>query len=188
MAEEPAAKRQKEGGDGPRHARLRQLGKSGVQTTCLGLGGASLGDLFCKIPSADALETVTRAHELGVTYFDTAPWYGIGLSEARVGLALSSLPRGSFTLSTKVGRYLRPHANEDTWDSIGWAGGQQNGVEFAYGYDDVMRVLSSLVQHARPAPEPNSNRSDADAARGSCLQASTRIRCSGWAAAGSTAL
>jgi D-threo-aldose 1-dehydrogenase len=142
-----------------------------------GLGGASLGDLFCKIPSSQALDTVTRSHELGVTYFDTAPWYGLGLSESRMGLALCGLPRDSYVLSTKVGRYLRPHQDEKTWDSMvstsrstfereqstscqltdpsvspaacraqGWAGGLQNGIEFAYTYDDVMRQYEDSVQ------------------------------------------
>ena len=58
--------------DGPRASRL---------------GGASLGDLFCKIPNGQALDTVTRCHELGVQYYDTAPWYGRTRSERRLGLA-----------------------------------------------------------------------------------------------------
>ena len=146
---EPAAKRPREGGSqatGARHTATRQLGGSGLRTTQLGLGGASLGDLFCKIPNGQALDTVTRCHELGVQYYDTAPWYGIGLSEARMGLALSALPRDSYVLSTKVGRYLRPHADEKTWESLGWAGGLQNGIEFAYTYDDIMRQHEDSVQ------------------------------------------
>lgn len=63
-----------------------------------------------------------------------------------MGLALGSLPRASYQLSTKVGRYLRPHADETTWDPIGWAGGLQNGIEFAYTYDDVMRQYEDSLQ------------------------------------------
>ena len=63
-----------------------------------------------------------------------------------MGLALSSLPRDSYTLSTKIGRYLRPHADASTWDSMGWAGGLQNSIEFAYSYDDVMRQYEDSVQ------------------------------------------
>jgi aryl-alcohol dehydrogenase-like predicted oxidoreductase len=151
---EPEPKRHKAAGaavavvdaSAARHRRTRRLGRAEVRATCLGLGGASLGDLFLQIPSSQALDTVVRAHELGVTYFDTAPWYGLGLSEARVGLALSSLRRDSYFLSTKVGRYLRPHPDESSWDSLGWAGGLQNSISFAYGYGDIMRQHEDSLQ------------------------------------------
>ncbi len=64
----------------------------------LGLGGASIGDLFCKISNEQALDTVNTAYESGVRYYDTAPWYGLGLSEARIGLALHDKPRDSYIM------------------------------------------------------------------------------------------
>ena len=127
------------------HSQQRPLSTT-LSSTALGLGAASLGDLFVKIPNSQALETVEKAFELGIRYFDTAPWYGLGLSEARVGLACSSLPRDEYTLSTKVGRRLTGHHDTSTWTSHGWAGGLQNGLEFQYGYDDIMRQHEDSVQ------------------------------------------
>ena len=116
---------------------------------CVGEGGQVVGrwhSFFAHHHACQALDTVTKMHAVGCAYFDTAPWYGLGLSEARMGLALSSLPRDSYSLSTKVGRYLHPHGNPKTWDSMGWAGGLQNSIEFAYSFSDIMRQYEDSVQ------------------------------------------
>lgn len=76
----------------------------------LGLGGAPLGNLFAAIDDAAALALVQAAWDSGCRCFDTAPHYGNGLSEHRLGQALRGRARASFTLSTKVGRLLRPSA------------------------------------------------------------------------------
>ncbi len=73
-----------------------------------GLGCAPLGGLYEEVADAAAHETIDRAWELGVRAFDTAPLYGSGLSERRVGAALRERPRDQFILSTKVGRLLVP--------------------------------------------------------------------------------
>jgi len=86
----------------------RQIGQSTVSVTRLGLGGASIGGLFDAVADDDALATVERAWTLGIRYFDTAPLYGYGASERRMGRALAGRPRDSFALSTKVGRLIRP--------------------------------------------------------------------------------
>ena len=91
---------------GERSGTYRRLGTSPVLVTQLGLGGASLGDLYERVSHMQALETCLCAHDLGVQFFDTAPWYGLGLSESRMGLALSSLPREDYVLSSKIGRKL----------------------------------------------------------------------------------
>ncbi|MEU6735774.1 aldo/keto reductase [Streptomyces physcomitrii] len=74
----------------------------------LSFGAASLGNLYTPVTDAEAEETVAAAWEAGIRYFDTAPHYGLGLSERRLGAALRGLPRDAFTLSTKVGRLLEP--------------------------------------------------------------------------------
>jgi D-threo-aldose 1-dehydrogenase len=74
----------------------------------VGLGTAPLGGLFARVDDDEARATVDRAWELGVRLFDTAPLYGSGLSEARLGTALQGRPRDEYELSTKVGRLLRP--------------------------------------------------------------------------------
>jgi len=77
--------------------------------TELGLGAAQLGNLYRATTDAEAADTVDAAWSLGIRYFDTAPHYGLGLSERRLGALLASYPRDDYVLSTKVGRLLTPH-------------------------------------------------------------------------------
>ncbi len=84
----------------------RRIGRTGVQVTELGFGGAPIGNLYAAVGEAAAAETVDAAWDAGIRYFDTAPHYGLGLSERRLGKALSSRPRREFVISTKVGRLL----------------------------------------------------------------------------------
>ncbi|MFD8755133.1 aldo/keto reductase [Kitasatospora sp. NPDC059577] len=72
----------------------------------LGFGTAPLGNMFRAIPDAEALATVEAAWEHGIRYYDTAPFYGAGLAEERLGEVLSAKPRDSYVLSTKVGRVI----------------------------------------------------------------------------------
>ena len=74
----------------------------------LGMGGAPLGNLFDPIDETIAAATVSAAWDSGVRHFDTAPHYGAGLSEHRIGGVLRLHPRDAYTLSTKVGRVLEP--------------------------------------------------------------------------------
>lgn len=73
----------------------------------LGMGGAPLGNLFTVVAEADAAASLDAAWAAGIRHFDTAPHYGAGLSELRMGAALRNQPRGEFTFSTKVGRLLQ---------------------------------------------------------------------------------
>lgn len=88
------------------------LGASGVPVTRLGLGLAPLGGLYTAVGDARAHATVERGWQLGVRYFDVAPLYGNGLAETRAGAVLAGKPPGGFTLSTKVGRLLRPSGGD----------------------------------------------------------------------------
>jgi len=89
------------------------LGNTKLAVTRLGLGAAPLGGLWQAVGDAEALSVVRRAYEHGLRLFDTAPIYGAGLSERRVGRVLQQMPRQTFVLSTKVGRLLRPSAPPD---------------------------------------------------------------------------
>jgi len=91
-----------------RHSDVVRLEPSGVSVSRLSLGTAPLAGLFSSVSESDAVATVERALALGVTYFDTAPYYGAGSAEARLGLALRGVPREAFVVSTKVGRVLIP--------------------------------------------------------------------------------
>jgi D-threo-aldose 1-dehydrogenase len=95
----------------------RALGRTLVRVTRLGFGGAPLGNLFRPIPEGEAVDTVRGAWAAGVRYFDTAPLYGHGLSERRIGAALHGQPRDAFVLSTKVGRRLVPRPADPTAES-----------------------------------------------------------------------
>jgi D-threo-aldose 1-dehydrogenase len=86
----------------------RRLGKSAVEVTLMGFGGAPLGNLFNPVAADAARRAIDGAYDRGLRYFDTAPLYGHGLSERRLGEALRTRPRESFVLSTKVGRVLEP--------------------------------------------------------------------------------
>jgi D-threo-aldose 1-dehydrogenase len=88
----------------------------------LGLGGGPLGNLFVPLDDDTAASTIDAAWKTGVRYFDTAPHYGLGLSEARLGEVLATKPRSEYVLSTKVGRVLVPNEHgADDWDDEGFA-------------------------------------------------------------------
>jgi D-threo-aldose 1-dehydrogenase len=84
------------------------LGRSSIKVTRIGLGGAALAEMFTEVPEDQAIGTLRRAQEVGVTLFDTAPFYGLGKGEVRTGKALAGVSRDSYILSTKVGRVLEP--------------------------------------------------------------------------------
>ncbi len=88
----------------------RTLGRGTVPVTRLAFGAAGIGNLFSEVGDDQAQAAVRAAWDAGVRYFDTAPHYGLGLSERRLGEALRQYPRTQYTVSTKVGRLLRPVA------------------------------------------------------------------------------
>ena len=91
----------------------RQIGTTNLQITQFGLGGTALGNIYSEVAEADALATVHAAYQAGVRYFDTAPLYGSGLSEVRLGQALDAYARNDYLLSTKVGWALVPLAADE---------------------------------------------------------------------------
>ncbi|MCW5850193.1 MAG: aldo/keto reductase [Anaerolineae bacterium] len=87
---------------------MTSFGRTGLRVTRLGLGTAPLGNLYETLPEAQAIATVEHALAAGINFLDTAPLYGAGQSERRLGQALAGVPRDSFVLSTKVGRLVQP--------------------------------------------------------------------------------
>ena len=87
----------------------------------LSLGCSQLGNLYRTVSDQVARATVESAWALGIRYYDTAPHYGLGLSERRVGAALAGRPRADYVLSTKVGRLLEPVEHVDGLDDDGFA-------------------------------------------------------------------
>ena len=124
----------------------RELGRTGVALTQLGFGGAPLGELFTKVSESDAEATLAAAWAAGIRYYDTAPWYGRGQSEHRVGRFLYRQPRRDLVLSTKIGRILRPPADPERFDTGFWSGGLHFEHRFDYSYDGVMRAFEDSLQ------------------------------------------
>jgi D-threo-aldose 1-dehydrogenase len=124
----------------------RRLGRTDVMLPQLGFGAAPLGELFTRVSDADAEATLAAAWESGIRYFDTAPWYGRGQSEHRVGRFLYRQPRSDFTLSTKIGRVLRAPRNPAAFDTGFWAGGLHFEHHFDYSYSGIMRAYEDSLQ------------------------------------------
>lgn len=91
----------------------RKVGRTGLEVTEFGFGAAPIGNLYRAISDEQAAATVDAAWDGGIRYFDTAPHYGLGLSERRLGSALRKRPRQEYVLSTKVGRLLVPASTGD---------------------------------------------------------------------------
>jgi D-threo-aldose 1-dehydrogenase len=128
--------------------RTRKVGGTGVEVTEFGFGGASLGNLYRAVDDDTATAAVRAAFDAGVRYFDTAPHYGLGLSERRLGRALAGRRRADFVLSTKVGRLLE--ANPARTGSDLPAGGfdvpDDLRRRFDFSADGVRRSLESSLE------------------------------------------
>lgn len=119
------------------------LGRTGLSLTRLGLGGAPLGGLFREVADTEAAATVERAYALGLRLFDTAPLYGSGLAEQRLGRGLQGRPRGDYALSTKVGRLLEP-GTVDT-DSV-FKGTPPLVPVFDFSYDATLGSMEASLE------------------------------------------
>ena len=95
-----------------------------------GFGGVALGNGFNENPDIECLQSIEAAWNEGVRFFDTSPWYGLGSSERRMGMFLKDKPREDFTLSTKIGRILKPH-EDFKMEKSPWKG----KMNFSYQYD-----------------------------------------------------
>ncbi|MSR81480.1 MAG: aldo/keto reductase [Candidatus Latescibacteria bacterium] len=123
----------------------KELGRTGLQVTRLGLGCAALGGLYGDIPEEQATAVVQRALVLGLNLFDTAPLYGSGKSEQRLGRALQGVPRDSYVLASKVGRILVPAQGSERGQEI-YANPPPFQPVFDFSYDGVMRSFESSLQ------------------------------------------
>lgn len=124
---------------------LRKLPRRGISLSGMGLGCAQLGGLYQAVGDAEAHAIVDAAWELGVRYFDTAPYYGYTLSERRLGAALRARPRASYVLSTKVGRLMLPDPHVRPGES-GWAEPLPFRPHYDYSYDGVKRSHEDSLQ------------------------------------------
>lgn len=110
-----------------------------IELSPLGLGTAPLAGLYEAVDEETAHAVVARAWRHGVRYFDTAPYYGSGLAERRLGTALRDRPRDEFVVSTKVGRLLRPGRSD-------FAGAPPLEAYFDFSYDGVLRSFAESLE------------------------------------------
>jgi D-threo-aldose 1-dehydrogenase len=125
---------------------VNALGRSGVPVSTLALGTAAIGNLYTEVADEQAHEAVAEAWKQGVRYFDTAPHYGLGLAERRLGAALRDLPRDQYTVSTKVGRRLEP--TDEGGDDLanGFAVPATHRRVWDFSADGVRRSLEASLE------------------------------------------
>jgi D-threo-aldose 1-dehydrogenase len=123
----------------------REIRRTGLQLTTLGFGAAPIAGLYSAVDEATARATIDTAWEGGIRYFDTAPHYGLGLSERRLGEALRDRPRDDVVVSSKVGRLLvariPPQARDD--DMFDVPGDLTRRRD--YSRDGVLRSLEATL-------------------------------------------
>lgn len=109
---------------------VAQVGNTDLQVTRLGMGTAPIGNLYIPLDDAEALETVRRSYENGIRFFDTAPLYGAGEAERRLGEGLRGIPRDEVIIQTKVGRIVRP----------------DRSIYFDYSRDGVIKSIEESLE------------------------------------------
>lgn len=123
--------------------RTTKIGQTAATVTDISFGCASIGNLYREIPDAVAQDVLQEAWDSGIRYFDTAPHYGRGLSEQRLGRFLKG--RDGFTLSTKVGRVLRPAAAPIS-EADSYVNPAQNDVHYDYSGDGIEESLEQSLK------------------------------------------
>lgn len=118
----------------------RQIGRTGLHVTEVGFGTAPIGTLYAPCPREQAMAALEAAWAGGLRLYDTAPHYGFGLAERRVGDFLRDKPEHEWVLSTKVGRLLRPVPSRDV-KRLGFADPLPFALAYDYGYDAILRSV-----------------------------------------------
>ena len=123
----------------------RKFGRVDLEVTIMGFGAAPIGNIFRPISEEESEAMIQASWDAGLRYFDTAPYYGQGLSEARCGHGLRWYPRDEFVLSSKIGRLLQPKPRAEI-DFTPWVDGLPFENVFDYSYDRTMRSIEDSVQ------------------------------------------
>ena len=123
----------------------RKFGRIDMAVTDMGFGAAPIGNFLRPISEDMSDAMVQHAWNAGMRYFDSAPYYGHGLSEARLGYSLRWKPRGEFMVSSKVGRVLEP-MDRAKIDFTPWVDGLPFKCRFDYSYDGTMRSFEDSLQ------------------------------------------
>ncbi len=124
---------------------LKEISDTGVEVTRFGLGGAALGNLYAPVSDKDGYETIETAYDVGIRYFDTAPFYGLGRSEKLFGRVLRQMPRSSFRLSTKAGRLI-VDGEIDPDEYMPFVDIPKKHPVFDYSRDAILRSLDDSLE------------------------------------------
>ncbi|MDQ1607524.1 MAG: D-threo-aldose 1-dehydrogenase [Microbacteriaceae bacterium] len=125
----------------------RAIARTAVAVTELGFGAAPIANLYTPVTDAEAQAAVDAAWDCGIRYFDTAPHYGLGLSERRLGAALTRRRREDFVISTKVGRLLVENPTPTGSDlANGFAVSDTLTRQLDYSADGVRRSLDASLE------------------------------------------
>jgi D-threo-aldose 1-dehydrogenase len=124
----------------------RPIANTALALTDLGFGAAVIGNLYRPTSDEEAATAITAAWDAGIRYFDTAPHYGLGLSERRLGAALRDYPRDEYVISSKVGRLLVPNEHPTGQDSEGFAVPDDLRRQWDFSRDGVLRSIESTLK------------------------------------------
>ncbi|MEV5440588.1 aldo/keto reductase [Streptomyces sp. NPDC052682] len=125
---------------------MNRLGRSGVEVSALSFGAGAIGNLYTEVSEEQARDAVEAAWQRGIRYFDTAPHYGLGLSERRLGAVLRRHPRSAYTLSTKVGRRLEPADQGGDDLANGFAVPATHRRVWDFSADGIRRTLEASLE------------------------------------------
>ncbi|MFJ8631891.1 aldo/keto reductase [Streptomyces sp. NPDC093568] len=124
----------------------RKIQNTAVSLTGLGFGASVIGNLYRVTPVDDANAALDTAWDAGIRYFDTAPHYGLGLSECRLGAALRGRPRAEYVVSSKVGRLLVPNERPRGMDSEGFVVRDDLRRQWDFSRDGVLRSIEDTLE------------------------------------------
>jgi len=123
----------------------RKIHHTSVSLTELGFGASVIGNLYRVTPVDDATAAVDAAWDAGIRYFDTAPHYGLGLSERRLGAALRDRPRDEYVISSKAGRLLVPNEEPRGVDTEGFVVRDDLRRQWDFSRDGILRSLEDTL-------------------------------------------
>ena len=126
--------------------RRRKIPRTTIELTELGFGGSVIGNLYRAVSDEEAADAVTAAWNAGIRYFDTAPHYGLGLSERRLGAVLREYPREEYVVSSKVGRLLVPNEAPQGTDTDGFAVPDDLRRQWDFSRDGVLRSIEATLE------------------------------------------
>lgn len=124
----------------------RKIRNTSVALTGLGFGASAIGNLYRVTPADESAAAIDAAWDAGIRYFDTAPHYGLGLSERRLGAALRGRPRAEYVVSSKVGRLLVPNEHPRGVDTEGFVVRDDLRRQWDFSRDGVLRSLEDTLE------------------------------------------